>query len=71
MSIFSTLNLKVYGDTYEDIVMLSQARICDFYEIDELEIKAKINYEIDIEENQEMESGFAYEARVTVRGRDV
>ena len=71
MSIFSTLNLKVYGDTYEDIVMFAQERICEFYEIDEAEIKTKINYEIDIEENQEMESGFAYEAIVTVRGRDV
>jgi hypothetical protein len=71
MSIFSTLNLKIYGDTYEEIVMLCQERICEFYEIEESEIKTKISYEINVEENQEMESGFSYEALVTVRGKDV
>jgi hypothetical protein len=71
MSIFSTLSLKIYGDTYEEIVMLCQERISEFYEIEESEIKTKINYEIIVEENQEMESGFSYEALVTVRGKDV
>lgn len=71
MSIFSTLSLKIYGDTYEEIVMSCQERICEFYEIEESDIKTKISYEINIRENQEMESDCAYEASITVRGKDV
>lgn len=71
MSIFSVLNLTVYGDTYEDVFLNARTRIADFYELSEEDLDSKLNYEINIKENQEMASDFLYEAVVTVRGKNV
>lgn len=71
MSVAIALSFNIYGDTHSYFVEQAEARIADFFEIDYDDVRKKFNYEIDVKENQEMMSDYAYEALVVVKSRDV
>lgn len=71
MSITSTFTFTVRGENHYELVSFAEERIAEFFEIEVIEVQKKLSYELNIKENQDMSSDYAYEAEIIVRGRDV
>jgi hypothetical protein len=71
MSVITTLKIIICGDSYEELVSISDSRISEFFNIELESVRKKFNYEINVAEDIDSEEDCVYQAEVVVRGRDV
>lgn len=65
---FSTLKVVVHGDTYQEILDNAESEILTFLAIDEEEeLPSKINYELTVEKDEDIDAEFDYKAEVVAK----
>lgn len=62
-----TLNLDIYGDSYEEIIEKAEVEINDFLGVEDQSIDEMASYEVIVSKDVDMQADFEYKANIIAK----